>query len=111
MMGLKSPPHRHVLRRTAFQSASKSPCFTAKPTRTGRTARRTLITARHGISEQRGSQVSPRAAKRAGPCPREGDADDLAQETFVRAYQALGRFRVGEPLHPWLARIATNLAL
>jgi RNA polymerase sigma-70 factor (ECF subfamily) len=38
------------------------------------------------------------------------DADDLAQETFVRAYQALGRFRSGEPLYPWLARIATNLA-
>jgi RNA polymerase sigma-70 factor (ECF subfamily) len=38
------------------------------------------------------------------------DADDVAQETFVRAYQALGRFRVGEPLYPWLARIATNLA-
>ena len=38
------------------------------------------------------------------------DADDLAQETFVRAYQALGRFRVGEPLYPWLARITTNLA-
>src|SRR5262252_6134635 len=38
------------------------------------------------------------------------DADDLAQETFVRAYKALDRFRVGEPLYPWLARIATNLA-
>jgi RNA polymerase sigma-70 factor, ECF subfamily len=38
------------------------------------------------------------------------DADDLSQETFVRAYQAIGRFRVGEPLYPWLARIATNLA-
>jgi RNA polymerase sigma-70 factor (ECF subfamily) len=38
------------------------------------------------------------------------DADDLAQETFVRAYQALDRFRVGEPLYPWLARITTNLA-
>ena len=38
------------------------------------------------------------------------DADDLAQETFVRAWQAIGRFRIGEPLHPWLARIATNLA-
>ena len=37
------------------------------------------------------------------------DADDLAQETFVRAYQAIGRFRAGEPLHPWLARIAVNL--
>jgi RNA polymerase sigma-70 factor, ECF subfamily len=37
------------------------------------------------------------------------DADDLAQETFVRAYQAIGRFRVGEPLYPWLSRIAVNL--
>jgi RNA polymerase sigma-70 factor (ECF subfamily) len=38
------------------------------------------------------------------------DADDVAQETFVRAYKALDRFRVGEPLYPWLARIATNQA-
>ena len=38
------------------------------------------------------------------------DADDLAQETFVRAYQAIGRFRAGEPLYPWLARIAVNQA-
>ena len=38
------------------------------------------------------------------------DADDLAQETFVRAWQAIGRFRLGEPLYPWLSRIATNLA-
>src|SRR5262245_49476479 len=38
------------------------------------------------------------------------DADDLAQETFVRAHRALGRFRAGEPLYPWLSRIATNLA-
>ena len=37
------------------------------------------------------------------------DADDPAQQTFVRAYQALGRFRVGEPLYPWLSRIAVNL--
>ena len=38
------------------------------------------------------------------------DADDLAQETFVRAWQAIRTFRVGEPIHPWLARIAVNLA-
>src|SRR5258707_15688443 len=36
------------------------------------------------------------------------DADDLAQETFVRAYRAIARFRVGEPMYPWLARIAVN---
>src|SRR2546426_12816249 len=38
------------------------------------------------------------------------DADDLAQEAFVRAYRAIGRFRVGEPLFPWLSRITVNLA-
>lgn len=38
------------------------------------------------------------------------DADDLAQETFVRAWRAIDRFQVGEPMYPWLARIATNLA-
>ncbi len=47
----------------------------------------------------------------AGGIPRNAaDADDLAQETFVRAYQAIGRFRVGEPIYPWLSRIAINLA-
>lgn len=38
------------------------------------------------------------------------DADDLAQETFVRAWGAIGRFETGLPLYPWLARICTNLA-
>jgi RNA polymerase sigma-70 factor (ECF subfamily) len=38
------------------------------------------------------------------------DSDDLAQEAFVRAWKALDRFRVEEPLYPWLARIVTNLA-
>jgi RNA polymerase sigma-70 factor (ECF subfamily) len=40
----------------------------------------------------------------------DADADDLAQEAFVRAWGAIGRFNVGQPLYPWLARITTNLA-
>lgn len=39
-----------------------------------------------------------------------GDADDVTQETFLRAWKAIGRFRAGEPLYPWLARIAMNAA-
>ena len=39
------------------------------------------------------------------------DAEDLAQEAFVRAYQNIGRFRTGEPFGPWIGRIVTNLAL
>ncbi len=37
------------------------------------------------------------------------DAADIAQETFIRAYRALGRFDTERPLRPWLLRIATNL--
>jgi RNA polymerase sigma-70 factor (ECF subfamily) len=37
------------------------------------------------------------------------DAEDVAQETFIRAYQALKRFDASRPLRPWLLRITTNL--
>jgi RNA polymerase sigma-70 factor (ECF subfamily) len=39
------------------------------------------------------------------------DAEELAQEAFVKAYQSIGRFRPGEPFGPWIFRITTNLAL
>jgi RNA polymerase sigma-70 factor (ECF subfamily) len=42
-----------------------------------------------------------------------GDADeaeDIAQETFMRAYRALDRFDTQRPIRPWLLRIAANLA-
>lgn len=36
---------------------------------------------------------------------------DLAQDTFVRAFNALDAFRAGAPMRPWLFRIANNLFL
>jgi len=39
------------------------------------------------------------------------DAEDLAQEAFVKAYESIGRFRSGEPFGPWIYRIVTNKAL
>jgi len=39
------------------------------------------------------------------------DAEDLAQEAFVRAYENIERFRTGDPFGPWIYRIVTNLSL
>jgi len=39
------------------------------------------------------------------------DAEDLAQEAFVKAYRTIGRFKSGEPFGPWIYRIVTNLSL
>jgi RNA polymerase sigma-70 factor (ECF subfamily) len=38
-------------------------------------------------------------------------ADDVAQETFLRAYRALDSFDLERPFGPWIARIAANLAV
>ena len=39
-----------------------------------------------------------------------GDAEDAAQEAFVKAWRALPRFRVGAPFRPWLLEIVANEA-
>ena len=39
------------------------------------------------------------------------DAEDLAQEAFVKAFESIDRFRSGEPFGPWIYRIVTNLSL
>jgi RNA polymerase sigma-70 factor (ECF subfamily) len=38
------------------------------------------------------------------------EAEDVTQETFVRAYRSLKGFDTERPLQPWLLRIASNLA-
>jgi RNA polymerase sigma-70 factor (ECF subfamily) len=38
------------------------------------------------------------------------DAEDVAQEAFVKAYRSLERFRAGAPFRPWLLRIVGNEA-
>lgn len=39
------------------------------------------------------------------------DGQDAAQEAFVKAYHALGRFRAEAALRPWLLRIVANKAI
>ena len=38
------------------------------------------------------------------------EAEDAAQDALVKAWRALGRFRAGAPLRPWLLRIVANEA-
>jgi RNA polymerase sigma-70 factor (ECF subfamily) len=38
------------------------------------------------------------------------DAEDAAQEGFVRAYRSIDRFRLEAPFRPWLLRIVANAA-
>jgi RNA polymerase sigma factor (sigma-70 family) len=38
------------------------------------------------------------------------DAEEAAQDGFVKAYRALGRFRRGAPFRPWLLQIVANEA-
>jgi RNA polymerase sigma-70 factor (ECF subfamily) len=46
----------------------------------------------------------------ARSCGSEEEAEDLAQETFLRAYRALSAFRQGSKFYTWLFRIAVNAA-
>jgi RNA polymerase sigma-70 factor, ECF subfamily len=39
-----------------------------------------------------------------------GDADEVAQDAFVKAWYGLGRFRPGAEFRPWLLRIVANEA-
>ena len=38
------------------------------------------------------------------------DAEEAAQDAFLKAYRALGRFRAGAPFRPWLLTIVVNEA-
>jgi RNA polymerase sigma-70 factor (ECF subfamily) len=38
------------------------------------------------------------------------EAEEAAQDAFVKAWRALGRFREGEPFRPWLLTIVANEA-
>lgn len=76
---------------------------------------RAIERAQQGDAEAYGYLVSkylPRVVSVAyGVVRNAHDAEDLAQEAFVKAYQSLGRFRAGEPFGPWIFRIVTNASL
>jgi RNA polymerase sigma factor (sigma-70 family) len=53
----------------------------------------------------RHAQVAQRMAVLLGAG---ADADDVVQESFVKAYRALGSFRTDSAFRPWLLRIVAN---
>ena len=59
-----------------------------------------LVYAHQGIAFRTAYVVAGNAA----------DAEDAAQDGFVKAWRALGRFREGAPFRPWLLQIVANEA-
>jgi RNA polymerase sigma-70 factor (ECF subfamily) len=59
-----------------------------------------LVKAHQGIAFRTAYLIAGNAA----------DAEEAAQDGFVKAYRALGRFRSGAPFRPWLLQIVANEA-
>jgi RNA polymerase sigma factor (sigma-70 family) len=59
-----------------------------------------LVRAHQGIAFRTAYLVAGSAA----------EAEEAAQEGFIKAYRALGRFRPGSPFRPWLLQIVANEA-
>jgi RNA polymerase sigma-70 factor, ECF subfamily len=59
-----------------------------------------LVRANQGIAFRTAYLVAGSAA----------EAEEAAQEGFIKAYRALGRFRPGSPFRPWLLQIVANEA-
>jgi RNA polymerase sigma-70 factor (ECF subfamily) len=64
--------------------------------------------AAYGALVRRYEQVAFRTAYAV--CGDAAEAEDAAQDAFVKAYAALPRFRRGAPWRPWLLRIVANEA-
>jgi RNA polymerase sigma-70 factor (ECF subfamily) len=44
-------------------------------------------------------------------CRHAADAEELAQEAFLRAFERIGQFRGGSRFYTWLFRVAVNLTI
>jgi RNA polymerase sigma-70 factor (ECF subfamily) len=82
---------------------------------TAPTDRDLIIRARRGESEAFGELVTRYQTGVFNVCYRvlheRGEAEDMAQETFMRAYDRLNTFDVEREFGPWIRRVAANLCL
>jgi RNA polymerase sigma-70 factor (ECF subfamily) len=66
----------------------------------------------HGAFERLVDKYMKRIYYLAYRMTRDHDsADELAQESFVKAYQALGNFKPGYNFYTWIYRICVNLSI
>jgi len=74
-----------------------------------------ILRARRGEADAFGELVSRYQTGVFNVCYRvlneRREAEDLAQETFIRAYERLNTFDLERPFGPWIRRVAANLCL
>jgi len=74
-----------------------------------------ILRARRGNSDGYGELVTRYQAGVFNVCYRilheRGEAEDMMQETFMRAYDRLNTFDIGREFGPWIRRVAANLCL
>ncbi len=74
-----------------------------------------ILRARRGESEAYGELVIRHQTGVFNVCYRilneRGEAEDMAQETFMRAYSRLNTFDLERPFGPWIRRVAANICL
>ena len=82
---------------------------------TAPTDRDLILRARRGDAEAYGELVRRYQASVFNVCYRilheRGEAEDLAQESFMRAYDRLATFDIEREFGPWIRRVAANLCL
>src|SRR5574341_1275912 len=79
------------------------------------TGRYLAIRARRGEAEAFGELVRRYQSSVFNVCYRllgeRREAEDMAQEAFIRAYQRFDTFDAGRPFGPWIRRVAANACL
>jgi RNA polymerase sigma-70 factor (ECF subfamily) len=79
------------------------------------TDRDLILRAKRGEIEAYGEIVTRHQTSVFNVCYRilhnRSDAEDLAQETFMRAYNRLNTFDIEREFAPWIRRVAANLCL
>lgn len=79
------------------------------------TDRDLILQARRGNAESFGELVTRYQTGVFNVCYRmlheRGEAEDLAQESFIRAYDRIHTFDIEREFGPWIRRVAANLCL